>query len=110
MAAMALDMLDVVSAYAAKTETELSIRIGVHTGPVVAGVIGKNKFIYDLWGDTVNTASRMESHGMPGEVHVSDETKRLLEGDYAFESRGEIEVKGKGKMQTWFLRAKKISA
>jgi class 3 adenylate cyclase len=107
MAAMALDMLDVVSAYAAKTETELSIRIGVHTGPVVAGVIGKNKFIYDLWGDTVNTASRMESHGVPGRVHVTEQMRALLDAAFTFEDRGTIEVKGKGLMQTFLLMGRR---
>ena len=82
---------------------ELSIRIGIHTGPVVAGVIGKRKFIYDVWGDTVNTASRMESHGEPGTIHVTDETRLLLKDMYALTPRGEISVKGKGMMRTWFL-------
>jgi len=82
---------------------ELSIRIGIHTGPVVAGVIGKRKFIYDVWGDTVNTASRMESHGEPGAIHVTDEARELLKDLYAFAPRGEIAVKGKGVMRTWFL-------
>lgn len=82
----------------------LSIRIGVHTGPVVAGVIGHQKFTYDLWGDTVNTASRMESHGVPGRVHVSAAVEERLRGRFAFESRGTIEVKGKGPMQTFLVR------
>lgn len=83
--------------------SELSVRIGIHSGPLVAGVIGESKFAYDLWGDTVNTASRMESHGIPGRVHVSDETKQFLDGLVELESRGEIEVKGKGRMRTWLV-------
>jgi predicted RNA-binding protein YlxR (DUF448 family) len=73
---------------------------------VVAGVIGIKKFIYDLWGDTVNTASRMESHGSPGRIHVSDTTHRLLRHKYVFEKRGIIQVKGKGDMRTYFLLAR----
>jgi len=82
---------------------ELSIRIGIHTGPVVAGVIGKRKFIYDVWGDTVNTASRMESHGEPGTIHVTEETRQLLKDMYVLTSRGDVSIKGKGVMRTWFL-------
>ncbi len=80
-----------------------SIRIGIHTGPVVAGVIGRRKFIYDLWGDTVNTASRMESHGMAGRIQVTESTARILEGRFELEERGLIEVKGKGEMKTYWL-------
>jgi class 3 adenylate cyclase/tetratricopeptide (TPR) repeat protein len=81
----------------------LAMRIGLHTGEVVAGVIGKKKFAYDLWGDTVNTASRMESRGEAGKIQVSPEVYELLREKFVFEERGEIEVKGKGKMRTWFL-------
>jgi class 3 adenylate cyclase len=66
-------------------------------------VIGKRKFIYDLWGDTVNVASRMESHGLPGAIQLSDASRRLLDGKYQLRSRGLIEVKGKGEMETWLL-------
>jgi len=82
---------------------QLHVRIGVHTGPVVAGVIGKKKFSYDVWGDTVNTASRMESHGVPGAIHVSDATFEETKGIFEFESRGTINVKGKGEMKTYLL-------
>ena len=73
---------------------------------LVAGVVGKKKFIYDLWGDTVNTASRMESHGVPGMVHVAESSPRLLAGKYRMTARGTIEVKGKGAMETWFLHGR----
>ncbi len=81
----------------------LQLRIGVNCGPVTAGVIGKRKFIYDLWGDTVNIASRMESHGQAGFIQVSAAVREQLGDGWRFESRGEIEVKGKGAMQTYFL-------
>jgi adenylate cyclase len=81
----------------------LAMRIGIDTGPVVAGVIGRHKFIYDLWGDTVNTASRMESHGVVGRIQVTEATYRRLRDRYRFEDRGEIEVKGKGRLQTYLL-------
>jgi adenylate cyclase len=82
---------------------EIKLRIGVHTGEVVAGVIGKNKYAYDLWGDTVNTASRMESHSVADKIQVSEQFRNLLVGKFKFEYRGEIEVKGKGRMRTYFL-------
>jgi adenylate cyclase len=82
----------------------LRLQIGFDTGPVVAGVIGRRKFIYDLWGDTVNTASRMESHGVPGAIQVTARVHDHLRDRYVFEPRGTIEVKGKGPMSTWLLR------
>src|SRR6185436_5746115 len=107
IAEMALDMIASIEAYAARTGSELTIRVGIHSGSVVAGVIGTKKFIYDLWGDTVNTASRMESHGLPGRIHTTEATHRLLADRYDFESRGVIDVKGKGAMQTYFIVARK---
>jgi adenylate cyclase len=81
----------------------IRFRIGLHTGPVVAGVIGRRKFAYDLWGDVVNTASRMESHGVPGRIQMSDATRAALGEAYICERRGVVGVKGKGEMTTWFL-------
>ncbi|NJO40058.1 MAG: response regulator [Cyanobacteria bacterium CRU_2_1] len=84
----------------------LTMRIGINTGPVGAGVIGTTKFTYDLWGDTVNTASRMESQGIPGQIQVTTTTYELLKKNYLFQERGAIDVKGKGEMVTYFLKGK----
>jgi guanylate cyclase len=88
---------------AIETGLPLQVRIGIDTGPVVAGVIGRAKFIYDLWGDTVNTASRMESHAPPGTIHVTSRTHDRLRGRYELRPRGTIEVKGKGPMNPYLL-------
>jgi len=84
----------------------LRVRIGIDTGAVVAGVIGKRKFLYDLWGDVVNTASRMESHGVPGHIQVTDAARQRSSERFIFEERGTIDVKGKGEMHTWFLNGR----
>ena len=102
-AEMALAVQDAVAQRTAPNGEPLRMRIGLHTGPVVAGVIGVRKFIYDLWGDTVNTASRMESHGVPGAIQVTEATYRQLQDEYAFEERGMVQVKGKGEMRTYLL-------
>ncbi len=85
----------------------LEIRIGIHSGPVIAGVIGKKRFIYDIWGDSVNIASRMESNGAPGKVNISESTYKLVKDKYACEARGEIMIKGKGNMMTYFVERQK---
>ena len=100
---MALDMMEALASFNQRHGYTLQMRIGLNSGAVVAGVIGKRKFIYDLWGDTVNTASRMESHGVPGRIQVSDATCQQLDESFVLEERGIIEVKGKGEMHTWFL-------
>lgn len=107
IAEMALDMLDAISDFSDTHNQDVSIRIGINSGPVVAGVIGIKKFIYDLWGDTVNTASRMESHGKPGCIQVTSTTYLLLQEKYIFESRGAINIKGKGLMNTYLLQCRK---
>jgi class 3 adenylate cyclase len=83
----------------------LQLRIGLNSGPVVAGVIGTTKFIYDLWGDTVNLASRMESTGVPGQIQVTRSVYEQLKDRFELESRGTIQVKGKGEIETWLLHA-----
>jgi class 3 adenylate cyclase len=103
-AQMALDMVDAIAVVRRPDGTPLRVRIGIGSGPAMAGVIGTSKFIYDLWGDTVNTASRMESHGVVGRIQVSEATRLLLDEDaFVFEDRGPVQVKGKGSMRTWFL-------
>jgi class 3 adenylate cyclase len=104
LAELALDMLASIEELRAKHGEDFSVRIGIHSGPVVGGVIGKKKFIYDVWGDTVNVASRMESTGVPGAVQISHETYLRIRSMYVFEDRGEVEVKGKGIMRTWLIR------
>jgi len=103
---MALSMLTVLAEVNASSGNNLNIRIGLHCGPLVAGVIGVKKFIYDLWGDTVNTASRMESHGEAGKIHVTEALYNKLRDKYLFQERGNIEIKGKGSMKTYFVLGK----
>ncbi len=103
VADLAVDMLKAMDAYNRANGVDFSLRVGMHIGPTVAGVIGLKRFLYDVWGDAVNTASRMESMGTPGRIHVSEAIFSELGEDYAFEDRGFIEVKGKGSMHTYFL-------
>ncbi|MBC1218605.1 adenylate/guanylate cyclase domain-containing protein [Nostoc sp. UCD121] len=104
IANMALDMQNAIAMFNAENNQLFSLRIGISTGPVVAGVIGLKKFAYDLWGDTVNTASRMESHGIAGSIQVCEATYQLLKDKYLFDKRGLIQVKGKGEMMTYILK------
>jgi class 3 adenylate cyclase len=106
LADMALEMQRVVLALDERRGLDLAVRVGIHAGPVVAGVIGTSKFSYDVWGDTVNTASRMESHGAPGQIQVTDTVRSRLEGGYEFSEPRRIEVKGKGTLTTSFLLGK----
>jgi class 3 adenylate cyclase len=105
MASMALRMLEITRQYGQEKGMNLQLRIGLNSGPVVAGVIGVTKFIYDLWGDTVNLASRMESTGIPGEIQVTRSTYEHLKDNFKLESRGLVQVKGKGEIETWILQA-----
>lgn len=104
---MALEIQRQLATRTAPNGRALQMRIGIHTGPVVAGVIGTRKFIYDLWGDTVNTASRMESHGLPGAIQVTEAAYQRLRDRYEFECRGVIQVKGKGEMLTYVLKGRR---
>ena len=102
-ALLALEMREVLATSAVDDQPGLELRIGINSGPVVAGVIGKKRFLYDLWGDAVNTASRMESHGTPGEIQITRATYELVKDEFECRPRGTIDVKGKGPMETWYL-------
>jgi adenylate cyclase len=104
LARMALLLPELVDRLSAAHGVDLKIRVGVASGPLMAGVIGADKFSYDVWGETVNLASRLESHGLPGEIHVSDAVKGALGDGFVFEPRGVIEVKGVGRIETWLLK------
>ena len=106
IANMALDMQQAIIRFNEKHNEAFSIRIGINTGSVVAGVIGTKKFIYDLWGDTVNIASRMESHGIIGGIQITEATYHYLRDKYWLEQRGLIEIKGKGEMIAYLLKGK----
>ena len=103
LASMALDMQEAMRSVDDVDHLGLELRIGINSGPVVAGVIGRKRFLYDLWGDAVNTASRMESHGATGRIQITRATKDLLDDEFVCEPRGLIDVKGKGEMETWYV-------
>ncbi|MBR0830356.1 adenylate/guanylate cyclase domain-containing protein [Bradyrhizobium manausense] len=109
LAGLALDMREALAGLVDGKGRAVSVRIGIATGPVVAGVVGTRKFFYDVWGDAVNVASRMESTGLPGQIQVTDEVYEGLKDDFSFERRGLIDIKGKGEMQTWLLVGRKAS-
>ena len=103
MARYALDMLEITKSVSKEINVDIKVRIGISSGPVVAGVIGKKKYNYDLWGDTVNLSSRMESHGIPGKIQVSESSYQLLKNDFSLEEMPTQEIKGKGEMKTYLL-------
>ncbi|MBK7584407.1 MAG: adenylate/guanylate cyclase domain-containing protein [Myxococcales bacterium] len=103
VASMALELRNVATGFRTPTGEPVQVRIGINSGPVVAGVIGTKKFSYDLWGDTVNTAARMEAHAEPGTIQVTERTYERLRTQFHFELRGTIDVKGKGEMKTYVL-------
>jgi len=107
IADLALDMQESIKSKFSLQHPGFMLRIGINVGAVVAGVIGKNKFIYDLWGDTVNVASRMESHGIPGTIQVSEDVYSKLKNQYDFEFRGDVDIKGKGMCKTYFLSCRR---
>ena len=110
IADLALEMQQGIAQFNVQHQNNLKIRIGIHTGPVIAGVIGIKKFAYDLWGDTVNTASRMESHGIPDHIQVSSDIYEVLKEKYILVKRGTIQIKGKGEMTTYWLKSKQVDS
>jgi class 3 adenylate cyclase len=103
MAHLALEMLDYLKNRPAENGVKVEFRIGINSGPVVGGVIGRKKFVYDIWGDAVNIASRMESQGVPGRIQITGATYELIKEHFVCEPRGQISIKGKGEMETWYL-------
>src|SRR6266850_1118345 len=110
VAHLSLDMVEALDRFNERTASALQVRIGIDSGRVVAGVIGRRLFLYDVWGDAVNTASRMESHGVPGRVQLSESTRRRLGEPFLLEERGALDVEGKGELKTWFLTGRKVAS
>jgi guanylate cyclase len=110
MALLALDMREAMRTQDAVAHLGLELRIGINSGPVVAGVIGRKRFLYDLWGDAVNMASRMETHGTPGQIQVGRGTYELLRDEFVLEPRGTVAIKGKGDVETWYLVGPRAAA
>jgi adenylate cyclase len=109
IADLALDMRDALNWLLDPKGRAVPVRIGIASGPVVAGVVGRRKFFYDVWGDAVNTASRMETTGEAGRIQVAPETHALINEAFDLEERGLVDVRGKGPMRTWFLVGRKTS-
>ena len=106
----AIEMVSHIDTLTKKLQFPFSIRFGINSGPIVAGVIGKKKFAYDIWGDVVNVAARMESHGQPNTIQIAQETYLLVKDHFRFEDRGMIDVKGKGLTHAYFLLGKKANS
>jgi guanylate cyclase len=104
---MALEMREYVMSHTFGKGQRVKFRIGINSGSMIAGVIGKRKFVYDVWGDAVNIASRMESHGMGGAVQITQDTYELIKEEFVCEPRGTVNVKGKGEMEVWLVHSAK---
>lgn len=102
---MALEMRDFIATHTFRNGQRVNFRIGINSGPVIGGVIGKRKFVYDVWGDAVNVASRMESHGTGGTIQITRATYDLIRDDFICEPRGTVDIKGKGAMEVWLVRS-----
>jgi guanylate cyclase len=104
---MALEMRDYVAEHQFHNGRRVSFRIGINSGSMIGGVIGRRKFVYDVWGDAVNIASRMESHGLGGAVQITQATYELIKDEFICEPRGTVNVKGKGEMEVWLVKSAK---